>query len=780
MSAPDTTTDIPDEVRARHTELCQELDDHSYRYYLGTPVISDAEYDTLMRELVGIEDSYPALATQDSPTQKVGAPISVDFAAVEHLVRMESLGNAFDVDELNAWADRASAEVPVNGYLCELKIDGLAVDLVYEKGRLVRAATRGDGRVGEDITLNVRTIGVVPERLDESVRPAPELLEVRGEVFLPVEDFGKLNERITASGEHTPFANPRNAAAGSLRQKDPRVTATRPLSMIVHGVGAYSPAKDGGGEVAFTSQSQAYRLLGEWGLPLSDRYRVVTTMDEVREYVAHYAAHRHEPAYEIDGIVIKVDDFALQRRLGSTSRVPRWAIAYKYPPEEVTTRLLDIKVGVGRTGRVTPYGVMEPVVVAGSEVEFATLHNAREVERKGVLIGDTVVLRKAGDVIPEIVAPVLDRRDGTERAFAMPETCPECGTTLGQQKEGDVDLRCPNARSCPGQLRERLFFVASRKALDIEALGYVAATALTQPLEPAQPPVRDEGDLFDLTVDMLLPIRTHVLDPDTTEPKTDPKTGEPKVVSFFANKKGEPKKTVEKLFEQLEEAKSKPLWRVLVALSIRHVGPRAAEDLARHFRSMDAIRAASEEELAAVDGVGPTIAASIREWFSVDWHAEIVRKWADAGVRMEDEDDGSRPRHLEGVTVVVTGSLEGFSRDGAKEAIAERGGRATASVSKKTGFVVVGDNPGSKYDKAVKLGVPVLDEEGFRVLLEAGPEAAEAMRVNPAPREPGTEDAETGATGTEGATGTDAVLGTAETGTSETVADAEEAVRGEA
>lgn len=749
MSAPDTTTDIPDEVRARHTELCQELDDHSYRYYLGTPVVSDAEYDALMRELVGIEDSYPALATQDSPTQKVGAPISVDFAAVEHLVRMESLGNAFDVDELNAWADRASAEVPVSGYLCELKIDGLAVDLVYEKGRLVRAATRGDGRVGEDITLNVRTIGVVPESLDESVRPAPELLEVRGEVFLPVEDFGKLNERITASGEHTPFANPRNAAAGSLRQKDPRVTATRPLSMIVHGVGAYVPAggsasggngvPDGGEDVAFTSQSQAYRLLGEWGLPLSDRYRVVTTMDEVREYVAYYAAHRHEPAYEIDGIVIKVDDFALQRRLGSTSRVPRWAIAYKYPPEEVTTRLLDIKVGVGRTGRVTPYGVMEPVVVAGSEVEFATLHNAREVERKGVLIGDTVVLRKAGDVIPEIVAPVVDRRDGTERAFVMPELCPECGTPLGQQKEGDVDLRCPNARSCPGQLRERLFFVASRKALDIEALGYVAATALTQPLEPAQPPLRDEGDLFDLTVDMLLPIRTHVLDPDTTEPKTDPKTGEPKVVSFFANKEGEPKKTVEKLFEQLEEAKSKPLWRVLVALSIRHVGPRAAEDLARHFRSMDAIREASVDELAAVDGVGPAIAASIRAWFAVDWHAEIVRKWAEAGVRMEDEDDGSRPRHLEGVTVVVTGSLEGFSRDGAKEAIAERGGRATASVSKKTGFVVVGDSPGSKYDKAVKLGVPVLDEEGFRVLLEAGPDAAAVKRINPVPETAGAE-----------------------------------------
>ncbi|WP_160050274.1 NAD-dependent DNA ligase LigA [Nocardiopsis sp. FR4] len=741
MSAPDTTTDIPDEVRDRHTELCRELDDHSYRYYLGTPVVSDAEYDALMGELRGIEESYPALVTQDSPTQKVGAPISVDFAAVEHLVRMESLGNAFDIDELNAWADRANAEVPVTGYLCELKIDGLAVDLVYERGRLVRAATRGDGRVGEDITLNIRTIAVVPEQLDESVRPAPELLEVRGEVFLPVEDFEKLNERITADG-HAPFANPRNAAAGSLRQKDPRVTATRPLSMIVHGVGAYTPADDGGPDVAFTSQSQAYRLLGEWGLPLSDRYRVVETMAEVREYVAHYAADRHEPAYEIDGIVIKVDDFALQRRLGSTSRAPRWAIAYKYPPEEVTTRLLDIKVGVGRTGRVTPYGVMEPVVVAGSEVEFATLHNAREVERKGVLIGDTVVLRKAGDVIPEIVAPVLDRRDGSERPFVMPEACPECGTPLGQQKEGDVDLRCPNARSCPGQLRERLFFVASRKALDIEALGYVAATALTQPLEPAEPPLRDEGDLFDLTVDKLLPIRTYVLDPDTSEPKTDPRTGEPKVVSFFANKQGKPKKTVEKLFEQLEEAKSKPLWRVLVALSIRHVGPRAAEDLARHFRSMDAIRAASEEELAAVDGIGPTIAASIREWFSVDWHNEIVRKWAAAGVRMEDEDDGSRPRHLEGVTVVVTGSLEGFTRDGAKEAIAERGGRATSSVSRKTGFVVVGDSPGSKYDKAVKLGVPVLDEEGFRVLLEAGPDAAASRRLNPEPEEPGTGAAE--------------------------------------
>ncbi|WP_306366668.1 NAD-dependent DNA ligase LigA [Nocardiopsis sp. CC223A] len=728
--APENSTEIPDEARNRHEELSQELDDHSYRYYLGNPIIADAEYDALMAELRDIEEKYPQLITQDSPTQKVGAPISVDFAAVEHLVRMESLGNAFDAEELGAWADRASAEVPVGAYLCELKIDGLAVDLVYEKGRLVRAATRGDGRVGEDITLNIRTIDVVPERLDESVRPAPELLEVRGEVFLPVEAFEALNRRIAETGEHTPFANPRNAAAGSLRQKDPRVTATRPLSMIVHGVGAYTPAP-GSEDVAFTSQSQAYALLGEWGLPLSDRYRVVSTMDEVRAYVSYYQEHRHEPAYEIDGIVIKVDDFALQRRLGSTSRAPRWAIAYKYPPEEVTTKLVDIKVGVGRTGRVTPYGVMEPVFVAGSEVEFATLHNAQEVERKGVLIGDTVVLRKAGDVIPEIVGPVEEKRDGGERPFVMPEKCPECGTPLGQQKEGDVDLRCPNARSCPGQLRERLYFVAGRKALDIEALGYVAATALTQPLEPADAPVKDEGDLFDLTVEQLLPIRTYVLDPDTSEPKTDPKTGEPKVVSFFANLKGEPKKTVEKLFEQLEIAKTRPLWRVLVALSIRHVGPRAAEDLARHFRSMDAIRAASEEELAAVDGIGPTIARSIREWFEVDWHREIVAKWAAAGVRMEDEVDEAISGVLDGVTVVVTGSLEGFTRDGAKEAIAERGGRATASVSKKTGFVVVGDSPGSKYDKAVKLGVPILDEQGFRVLLEAGPEAAEKERINP-------------------------------------------------
>ncbi|GLU46662.1 NAD-dependent DNA ligase LigA [Nocardiopsis ansamitocini] len=726
MSAQDSTSvdGVPAKVRERHAELGQDLDDHSYRYYLGSPVITDDEYDRLMLELRALEDDHPSLITPDSPTQKVGAPISNEFAAVEHLERMQSLDNAFDDEQLAAWGQRVTAEVPVEAYLCELKIDGLAVDLVYERGRLVRAATRGDGRVGEEITLNVRTIETIPVQLDESVHPAPELLEVRGEVFLPVQAFEELNARLVEEGKAA-FRNPRNAAAGSLRQKDPRITATRPLRMLVHGVGAHRGA-------TFTHQSQSYELLASWGLPVSDRTSVVNSLDEVRAYIAHYAEHRHDPAYEIDGVVVKLDDVSLQRRLGSTSRAPRWAIAYKYPPEEVTTTLLDIKVGVGRTGRVTPYAVMEPVQVAGSEVEFATLHNASEVARKGVLIGDTVVLRKAGDVIPEVVAPVVHKRTGAEHPFVMPEKCPECGATLGQQKEGDVDLRCPNTRYCKGQLRERLAFIAGRKALDIEALGYVAATALTQPLEPVDPPMRDEGDLFGFTVEQLLPIRTLVLDPDTTEPKTDPKTGEPKVVTFFANQKGEAKKTVQKLFDQLEEVKQRPLWRVLVALSIRHVGPRAAEDLARHFRSMDAIAAASEEELVAVDGVGPTIAHSITEWFAVEWHREIVEKWRAAGVRMEEEGADDGPRLLDGLTLVVTGSLEAYSRDGAKEAVQNLGGKVTGSVSKKTDFVVAGASPGSKYDKAAKLGIPILDEGGFTVLLRQGPEAASLLRVNPA------------------------------------------------
>ncbi|MBD2898383.1 NAD-dependent DNA ligase LigA [Actinomadura nitritigenes] len=712
---------VPTEAAQRHLELSERIDEANYRYYvLDQPTVTDAEYDRLMRELQALEAEHPELVTPSSPTQRVGAPITTDFATVEHLERMQSLDNAMSADELLAWDERVVKEVgEVAGYLCELKIDGLAIAVTYEKGRLVRGVTRGDGRTGEDVTNNVRTIDALPDRL--AGEGWPDLLEVRGEVFLPVEGFEQVNAVQVEAGRE-PFANPRNAAAGSLRQKDPRVTAHRPLSMLVHGFGAWE------GGTRPESQSGAYELMRGWGLPVSDRYKVVGGLDAVREYIDFYGENRHDPAYEIDGVVVKVDQFSLQRRLGSTSRAPRWAIAWKYPPEEVNTKLLDIKVGVGRTGRVTPYGVMEPIKVAGSTVERATLHNAGEVKRKGVLIGDTVVLRKAGDVIPEIVAPVTALRDGSEREFEMPTECPECGTELAYEKEGDADIRCPNARYCPGQLRERLFFVASRNALDIEALGYVAATALTQPLEPSEPPVRNEGDLFHLTVEQLLPIRSLVLDQRTGTTKTDPKTGEPKVVSFFANKEGEPKKTVEILFDELEKAKRQPLWRVLVALSIRHVGPSASRDLAREMGSMDAIANATEEELAAVDGVGPTIAASIKRWFEVDWHREIVDKWRAAGVRMEDE-GAAGPRPLEGVTVVITGSLEGFSRDSATEAVQRLGGKVSGSVSKKTGFVVVGDSPGSKYDKAVKLGVPVLEEEGFRVLLADGPDAAKNVTM---------------------------------------------------
>ncbi|WP_204018055.1 NAD-dependent DNA ligase LigA [Sphaerimonospora thailandensis] len=716
----------PAAARERHAELAELIEDANWRYYvLDSPTVSDAEYDTWMREIRVLEEEHPDLRTPDSPTQKVGAPISTEFAPVAHLQRMESLDNAFDDEELAGWEARARRliEADPGPYLCELKIDGLAVALVYEKGRLIRGATRGDGRTGDDITPNVRTLRDVPDRLVGD--DVPDLVEVRGEVFLPVEGFKRLNEQLMDAGR-PPFANPRNSAAGSLRQKDPRVTAQRPLRLIVHGVGKWEGAEPP------KSQSEMYERLASWGLPVSDRFRIVETLDEVREYIGYYNGHRHDPEYEIDGVVVKVNRIAVQRQLGSTSRAPRWAVAFKYPPEEVTTKLLDIQVGVGRTGRVTPYGVMTPIVVSGSTVERATLHNAFEVERKGVLIGDTVVLRKAGDVIPEIVGPVADLRDGTEREFVMPTHCPECGTELAYEREGDADLRCPNTRACPAQLRERIFFAAGRNAFDIEGLGYVAATALTQPLPPQEPPVRTEADLFDLTMDRLLPIRSVVRDPDTGLPKTDPKTGEPKEVTFFANKSGDPSKNAEKMLEQLEKAKTQPLWRVLVALSIRHIGPPTARALAEEFRSLDAIAAASEEELAAVEDIGPRVAATIREWFEVDWHREIVDRWRAAGVRMADEAPaGLEVRTLEGLTFVVTGTLTDFSRDEASEAITGRGGKVTSSVSKKTGFVVVGDNPGSKYDKAVKLGVPILNEEGFHVLLEKGPDAARPLAVTP-------------------------------------------------
>ena len=685
------------QARHRHAELVELVDRARFDYYLrDSPTISDAEYDAMVRELEAIEDTHPDLRTPDSPTQTVGGSYSTDFTAVDHLERMMSLDNAFSADELSAWAERVErdaggAEVH---YLCEIKVDGVAINLLYERGRLTRALTRGNGVTGEDVTLNIRTLESVPDRLAGGDVPA--LVEVRGEVFFPVEGFAGLNARLVEAGK-APFANPRNAAAGSLRQKDPRVTASRPLRMVVHGVGAregFAPQR----------QSSSYEAMRSWGLPVSDRYRVVDDLAGVQTYIDHYGEHRHDVEHEIDGVVVKVDEVAVQRRLGSTSRAPRWAIAFKYPPEEVTTKLLDIRVNVGRTGRVTPYGVMQPVFVSGSTVEMATLHNASEVARKGVLIGDSVVLRKAGDVIPEIVGPVVDLRDGSERSFVMPTSCPECGTPLRPEKEGDADIRCPNSRSCPAQLRERIFHLAGRGAFDIDVLGYEAATAL---LDAGV--VQDEGDIFDLD---------------------EEKLGR---VALFRRKDGGLTANGRKLLDALKAARTRPLWRVLVALSVRHVGPTAAQALARELGSVGAVFDADEERLAGVEGVGPVIAAALREWWAVDWHRAIVEKWGRAGVQLAEERADEGPRPLEGLSIVVTGSLEGWSRDGAKEAIQVRGGKAAGSVSKKTDFVVVGESPGSKYDKAVQLGVPVLDEAGFAALLQDGPAAARAL-ARPADR----------------------------------------------
>ncbi len=695
MSSPDTEpTPAPAEAREEHRQLAEEIEEARWRYYvLDSPTLSDADFDRRMRRLEELEEEFPELRTPDSPTQKVGGAVSTEFTAVDHLQRMESLDNAFSHEELASWHARLARDgVSDPALLCELKVDGLAINLLYEDGRLVRALTRGDGRTGEDVTPNVKTIDSVPHRLAASDEfPVPRLLEVRGEVFLPVEAFERLNTAMTDAGKPV-FANPRNAAAGSLRQKDPRVTATRALGMVCHGIGA----RDG---FEPTSQSTAYDALKAWGLPTSDRVRVVPSLQAVEEYVEHYGEHRHDVEHEIDGVVVKVDAVSLQRRLGSTSRAPRWAIAFKYPPEEVNARLLAIEVNTGRTGRVTPFGRMEPTRVAGSTVEMATLHNAHEVKRKDVRPGDTVVLRKAGDVIPEIVGPVLPLRPEGLAEWVMPTECPACGTPLAQQKEGDKDLRCPNHQKCPAQVRERVYHVAGRGAFDIEGLGYEAAAAL---LEAGV--IEDEGDVFDLDDAALLraPLFTRA-----------PKKGEGDRPVLSANG--------QRLLDNLDKAKEVPLWRVLVALSIRHVGPTAARALATEFGSMDAIRAATEAQLAAAEGVGPTIAESVIEWFAVDWHRAIVDKWVAAAVSMADERDESTPRTLEGLTIVVTGSLVDFSRDGAKEAILARGGKASSSVSKKTDYVVVGDSPGSKADKAEQLGVPVLDEDRFKVLLDKGP-----------------------------------------------------------
>ncbi|MGT2463923.1 NAD-dependent DNA ligase LigA [Sinomonas atrocyanea] len=715
---------VPSEsLREEYDALADEVRHHRALYYnRDAPEISDAEYDALYRRLEEFEALHPELIANDSPTQEVGGEVTAAFAPVEHLARMYSLEDVFSLDELEAWVRRAEASVaaagfPAAAWLTELKIDGLAVNLLYRNGELVRAATRGDGRTGEDVTHNVLTIKDIPTRL--SGERHPEEVEIRGEVYIPTKAFNEFNDALIAEGK-APLANPRNAAAGSLRQKDPAETAKRPLSMFVHGIGARAG-------LSTASQSETYDLLKAWGLPTSPYYEVLDTYEEVLAFIERFGEKRHSLIHEIDGIVVKVDDFATQRALGHTSRVPRWAVAFKYPPEEVHTKLLDIQVNVGRTGRVTPYGVMEPVKVAGSTVSMATLHNQDVVRAKGVKIGDTVVLRKAGDVIPEIVGPVLALRDeAAVRDFVMPTTCPSCGTPLAPGKEGDVDIRCPNARSCPSQLRERVFHLAGRGAFDIEALGWEAAIALTQPAEPEVPPLENEAGIFELTAEDLRDVRIR-----REKRSKGVGTGEWELVPYFYTKPtaktpSKPTATTEKLFRELEKAKTQPLWRVLVALSIRHVGPTASRALATRYGSMAALRAVlaqddAREQLADVDGVGPIIADALIEWFAEDWHREIVDRWAAAGVKMEDEQDASVGRTLEGLTVVVTGSLEGFSRDEAKEAIIIRGGKASGSVSKKTDYVVAGESAGTKLDKAEQLGVPVLDEDGFRTLLAEGP-----------------------------------------------------------
>ncbi|WP_251141030.1 NAD-dependent DNA ligase LigA [Cellulomonas dongxiuzhuiae] len=767
--------DVPAEARHRWTQLAEQVRADQFAYYVrDAPSSSDAEYDERMRELERLEDAHPGLRTPDSPTQRVGGTFSTEFTAVDHVQRMLSLDNAFSRDDLVAWADRVHRDLesaaPVE-YLCELKIDGLAIALLYENGRLVRAATRGDGRTGEDVTLNVRTISTIPDVLGGDPATHPDLIEIRGEVFLPVEAFRELNEAQVAAGK-APFANPRNAAAGSLRQKDPRVTASRPLRMYAHGIGALTWGEGRG--TGIERQSQVYDLLAGWGVPTSTHTRVVAGLDEVWERVTYFGEHRHAVEHEIDGIVVKVDDIALQRRLGATSRAPRWAIAYKYPPEEVNTRLLSIELGIGRTGRATPFAVMAPVLVAGSTVRQATLHNQDVVRVKGVRIGDMVVLRKAGDVIPEIVGPAPQAPDDDvpRVEWHMPADCPECGTPLRPMREGDVDLRCPNAQGCPAQVRGRLEHIGSRGAFDIEVLGEVTAAALTQPEVPATPPVPNEAYLFDLvgypadassdevervrtaSLARLAQVEVVVRDAETGLPKEDADGTVRRRTPFRRTLKHtraqraaaeadgrtlpdwEPSEAARTLLDQLDLAKTKELWRAIVALSIRNVGPTAARALAQEFGSMAALRAVADPtvqddgafdpaaavaRLAGVEGVGPTIAQSLLDWFAEPWHREIVDRWADAGVRMADAADESTPRTLEGVTVVVTGSLERFSRDGAKEAILARGGKASGSVSKKTDFVVVGENAGSKEAKARELGLRILDEAGFETLLAEGP-----------------------------------------------------------
>ena len=670
------------QIRHQIQELSEEIRDHQFKYYvLDDPSITDAAFDKLWSKLLELEKKYPQYKLESSPTLEVGGGFSTTFAQHDHIEKMMSLDNVFDNSELDNWFDRIEKAGVKNTWLCEVKVDGLAINLLYENGRLTRALTRGNGTTGEDVTLNIKTIKSVPTEL--TGKNIPSQLEVRGEVFFPLKAFDELNDLLEESGKPR-FANPRNAAAGSLRQKDPKITATRPLDVVVHGIGAASG-------VSFEKQSTAYELLKGWGLPTSGRYKVVNSRSEVSKFISEYEKNRHNVEHEIDGVVVKVNEISIQNKLGTTSRAPKWAIAFKYPPEEVSTKLLDIRVSVGRTGRVTPFAFMEPVKVAGSTVTNATLHNAQEIIRKGVLIGDTVLIRKAGDVIPEVLAPIIEKRDGSERAFVMPSKCPDCESKLRAMSEGDVDIRCPNAQSCPAQVVERLFYIGSRSALDIDVLGYEAAVALLK-----DKLVVDEGDLFSLTLKDLS--------------KSD----------FFTKKDGSKSVIADRFIAGLDLAKSRPLWRVLVALSIRHVGPTSAQALANKFGSIANIQKASAQQLADIDGVGQVMADAIVEWFEVDWHKQIIKKWEKAGVALVDAPKEKLKQTLAGLTIVVTGSLNDFTRDGASEAITSRGGKASSSVSAKTDFVVAGDSAGSKLDKAQELGITILDEAGFKKLLEKG------------------------------------------------------------
>ena len=817
-------------------------------YYIDdAPVSSDAAYDARLRCLQRLEAAFPTLDNPQSPTRRVGGTFSNDFVSVRHPSRMMSLDDVFSIEELHDWYDGVlrgldwpeGKPLPMS---CEVKIDGLALNLIYRHGVLEQGLTRGDGVTGEDITLNVRTIGTIPANLAGPAEDIPDFVEIRGEVFMRWDDFRRLNDEQEDAGRE-PFANPRNAAAGSLRQKDPRITATRRLSFYAHGIGRLEWGAGHAGHDEINDQSEAYELYAKWGVPVSPHNRTVTSFNEVLDMIDYYGEHRGDIEHALDGIVVKVDDLALQRSLGATSRAPRWAIAYKYPPEEVNTELLDITVQVGRTGRVTPVAMLKPVHVAGSTVARTTLHNPFEVKRKGILIGDTVVVRKAGDVIPELVGPVLERRKGREgelREFVMPEYCPSCGAKLAPAKEGDKDIRCPNVESCPAQLTERVISLGMRKAFDIEHLGDQSAIALTNPeenrpdsvatfapniteilvapgeepeeyepmegleLPPVQTPVlSSEAGIFDLTAADLKDVRVwreapiievrevmgnngrkrkvrkriggsglwHQVPAFWTTaapaPKMRKKAGaentdgvesaESALVARYpgfnvpadavvvreetkTSRSGEttitpiivkPAENTRKMLEEIDKAKQADLWRVLVALSIRRLGPPTARLIASAMGSLDAISKASVDDLTQIDGVGPEIAESVVHWFAAarepgDWRGQTLTAWRAAGVGVGEAAKSSLPQTLAGKTVVVTGSLEGFSRDSAKEAIVERGGKAAGSVSKKTDYVVVGANAGSNAAKAEELGIPMLDEAQFELLL-AGKYGADAV-----------------------------------------------------